>query len=258
MQTVNDAPEAQTKAPRRARDPEATRQAILDAALIEFSDNGLSGARVDAIAARTGTNVRMIYYYFASKDGLYRAVLEQCYADIRQAETGLRLDALPPAEAMRLLVEFVFDYQEAHPRFTRLVCIENIHHGEHIARSETIRTLNETAITTVAAILERGKREGVFQPEATAIGVHLLMTSFCFFRVANRYTLNTVFGQDPLSTALREGHRRMIVAAVLGFLHRPTEAAGRKRAQSAERTKGHSQRSGQKGTVSTVDRPGGQ
>ena len=218
--------ESKVKTVRRTRDAEATRQSILDAALIEFSDNGLSGARVDAIAARTGTNVRMIYYYFGSKDGLYRAVLEQSYAEIRQAETGLSLDTLPPAEAMARLVEFVFDYQEAHPRFTRLVTIENIHHAEHIAQSGTIQALNETAITTVAAILERGKREGVFHAEATPIGVHLLMTSFCFFRVANRDTLTTVFGQDPLSPELRAGHRRMIVAAVLGFLQLP-ETAGR-------------------------------
>jgi AcrR family transcriptional regulator len=216
MQIVNE-----DKAAGRSRDREATRQNILDAALIEFSDNGLSGARVDAIAARTGTNVRMIYYYFASKEGLYRAVLEQCYAEIRQAELQLRLDDLTPVEAMRRLVEFVFDFQEAHPRFSRLVSIENIHRAEYIAGSDTIGTRNETAITTVEAILERGKQAGLFRKDATALGVHLLMTSFCFFRVSNRHTFRKLFQQDLLSPELRDSQRRMIVAAVLGFLMTP-------------------------------------
>lgn len=208
---------------RRTRDPEATRRSILDAAVIEFSDHGLSGTRVDAIAARTRTTVRMIYYYFGSKDGLYHAVLEQSYGDMRRTERALRLEDLPPVEAIRRLVEFTFDYQEANPRFTRLVSIENIHNAAHIARSETMQALNGPVIDSIAAILDRGKRGGVFRADAAAVGLHMLMTSFCFFRVANRHTLGTIFRQDPLAPELREDHRRMIVAAVLGYL-RPDDA----------------------------------
>jgi AcrR family transcriptional regulator len=59
------------------RDPEATKARILAAAVREFSAKGISGARVDAIAARARTNKRMIYYYFGSKDGLFREILRQ-------------------------------------------------------------------------------------------------------------------------------------------------------------------------------------
>ena len=200
------------------RDPGATRQGILDAAFIEFTDHGLSGARVDAIAARTGTNVRMIYYYFGSKDGLYCAVLEQAHTAMRLTERTLDLEALPPADAIRRLVEFTFDYQEANPRFARLVTIENIHRAEHIARSQSIQALNATIIASIAAVLARGQREGAFRLDATPVGLHLLMTSFCFFRVANRHTLGAIFQEDPLAPGLRDGHRRMIVEAVLGYL----------------------------------------
>lgn len=91
----------------RRRDAAATQRAILEAAFVEFSDNGLDGARVDAIAARAGTTVRMIYYYFASKEGLYRAVLEHAYAGIRSAEAALGLETLAPEGAIRTLAEFV-------------------------------------------------------------------------------------------------------------------------------------------------------
>jgi AcrR family transcriptional regulator len=216
------------KGSRRPRDAEQTRRAILEAATAEFAENGLNGARVDAIAARTQTTVRMIYYYFGSKDGLYRAVLEQAYGDMRRAERALELQHLPPIEAIRRMVEFVFDYQEAHPEFTRLVGIENIHRAAHIARSDTIQALNASVIETLAAILERGRREGVFRPDVTPLGLHLLMTAFCFFRVSNRYTLGTIFRQDPLAPELRAEHRNMAVASVLGYLQ-----AGPRRGWSA-------------------------
>jgi AcrR family transcriptional regulator len=213
-------PPTQGDIARRPHDAEQTRRDILDAATIEFSENGLSGTRVDAIAARMKMSVRMIYYYFGSKDGLYRAVLEQAYEDIRRAEAALNLQGLEPAEAVRRMVEFVFDYQESHSAFNRLVTTENIHRAVHIAHSDTIQTLNSSVIDTIEAILRRGQGQGLFRQDATALGVHLLMTAFCFFRVSNRYTLNAIFGRDPLSPDLRAEHRTMIVDSVLGYLQR--------------------------------------
>ncbi|MBV9511946.1 MAG: TetR family transcriptional regulator [Caulobacteraceae bacterium] len=226
---------AETEAvPRRSRDPEQTRRDILDAATIEFAENGLSGARVDAIAARTRTTVRMIYYYFGSKDGLYLAVLEESYGDMRREEQRLGVERMPPIEAIRRMVEFVFDYQEAHPEFTRLVSIENIHRAAHIKQSATIQALNATVIETLKAILQRGQREGVFRKDVTAVGLHMLMTAFPFFRISNRHTLATIFEQDPLSPDLRDEHREMVVAAVLGYL-RSDRTARRNRARLAAR-----------------------
>ena len=209
-----------TAEPRR-RNAATTRGAILDAGLIEFSDRGLSGARVDAIAGRSGTNVRMIYYYFGSKEGLYRAVLAQGYADVRDAERGLELHALTPAEAVAALCRFMFDYHAAHPWFSRLVSIENIHRAEHLRQCEGIEELNRPILLALDGILRRGRAAGVFRPDAAALDVHLLMTSFCFFRVANRHTLEAAFGADPLQPGREDVQRDMLVAAVLGYLRPP-------------------------------------
>src|SRR5215212_10676857 len=140
--------------PSRKLDPEGAKQDILDVATEEFAQHGLSGARVDAIAARTRTAKHMIYYYFGSKEGLYLAVLERSYGRMRAAERELELDQLPPPEAIRRMVEFVFDYQEAHPDFTRLVSIENIHRGEHVAQSTTLQELNQSIIQVLDSILK--------------------------------------------------------------------------------------------------------
>ncbi len=208
---------AVTPLPRR-RDSDATRRAILDAAFVEFSDHGLSGARVDAITARTGVNVRMIYYYFHSKLGLYTAVLEEAYGTMRTAERALRLETLDPVAGIEALCGFTFDYQEANPRFVRLVSIENIQLAEQIEQSAAIRGLNRTILTTLDGILKHGIELGLFRPDATAWNVHLLMTSFCFFRVANHHTLKAIFSKDALAAKTRKHQRRMVMDAVLGYL----------------------------------------
>ena len=92
------APSSTTEQGRRKYDPEETKRNILDIATQEFSAMGLAGARVDAIAERTNTTKRMLYYYFGSKEGLYEAVLEQVYSDIRALEQELQLAEMEPEE----------------------------------------------------------------------------------------------------------------------------------------------------------------
>jgi TetR/AcrR family transcriptional regulator len=61
----------------RQRDPERTRQRILEAAAAEFGAHGFAGARIRAIAARAGVNQQLVSYYFDGKEGLYRAMTRQ-------------------------------------------------------------------------------------------------------------------------------------------------------------------------------------
>jgi TetR/AcrR family transcriptional regulator len=64
------------------RQPEASRGAILKAALAEFAQEGLAGARMDAIAEAAGVNKALLYYYFGDKDALYGAVLDIFFAGL--------------------------------------------------------------------------------------------------------------------------------------------------------------------------------
>jgi len=202
----------------RPRDPERTKAEILAIAREEFAAHGLSGARVDAIAARMRTTKRMIYYYFGSKEGLYLAVLEQAYAEIRAIEQELDLARLAPAEAIRRMIDFTFEYHESHPDFIRLVSIENINQGRYIAQSETIQNLNTAVTEALAAILRRGQKDGVFRKDIDAVDVHMLISAFCFFRVSNRHTFGTLFGWDLTAPELRKRHKRMIGDAIIGLL----------------------------------------
>ncbi|MBR0654204.1 TetR/AcrR family transcriptional regulator [Plastoroseomonas arctica] len=202
----------------RTRDAVQTRRAILDAATAEFSEKGFSGGRVDDIAARTATTKRMIYYYFGGKEQLYAAVLEEKYGDIRDAEAAGNLDALPPLDALRRLVELTFDHHAARPEFVRLVTVENIHEASHVKTSPTIRKRNAAVIGAIRALLDRGEAAGVFRKGVDPLDLHLLITGFCFHRVSNRHTLSAIFGQNLHSRPRAAAHRRMIADAVLRYM----------------------------------------
>jgi AcrR family transcriptional regulator len=205
---------------RRKYDPEETKRNILEVATAEFSAMGLAGARVDQIAERTHTTKRMLYYYFGSKEGLYEAVLDKVYGDIRELEQDLHIDELDPVEGLRRLVEFTFDYHDRHRDFVRLVTIENIHGARYLERLKTFRNRNASVIRTIEDLLARGVAAGVFRGDVDPIDLHLLISSLCFHRVSNRHTFGTAFGRDPSHPRLRARHREMVVDAVLRFARR--------------------------------------
>ena len=201
-----------------ARDADRTRSEILAVATHEFADKGYAGARVDEIAAKTRTTKRMIYYYFGGKEQLYIAVLERAYAGIRTLERQLDVEHLDPAEAIRQLAELTFDHHEAHPDFIRLVSIENIHRAEHIARSAILSGLADPALDVLARILDRGSAAGQFRADIDPIDVHMLISAFCVFRTANRYTFKAIFRRDMLDPVRREHYRKMLSDVVLEYL----------------------------------------
>lgn len=199
----------------KARAPEATKQDIIDVATREFAQNGLSGARVDEIAAKTGSSKRMIYYYFGDKDGLYLAVLEEAYRRVRTTEAQLDLEYLRPADALRRLVEFTFDHHHSNEAFIRLVMIENIHHGDYLARSKTIQDLNVSAIGELERVYQRGLRDGIFRKGLTAIDLHWQISALCFFNVSNRATFSQIFRVDLSSKKALAALRAQVVEMVL-------------------------------------------
>jgi AcrR family transcriptional regulator len=204
--------------PERRRDAERTRREILDVATREFAESGFSGARVDEIAERTRTTKRMIYYYFGSKERLFVAVLERAYATIRAAEQTIEVDHLDAVAAVRRLAELTFDHHESHPEFSRLVSIENIHRAEHIAGRSDFAGLNSPAIELLERILSRGRAEGSFAREVDAVDLHMMISAFCVFRMANRHTFGAIFDRDLTDPALRDRYRQMLGDMVVEYL----------------------------------------
>jgi AcrR family transcriptional regulator len=216
---------ARETAAERGRDKERTRNEILDVATAEFAARGYDGARVDDIAALTQTTKRMIYYYFGGKKQLYVATLERAYALIREAERQVDVAHLDPVSAIRRIAEITFDHHESHPDFIRLVAVENVHHAEHIRELASLVDLNTPIVRLLDDLLRRGSAEGLFRRDIDAIDVHLIISSFCFFRVANRHTFGAIFGRDLIDPADRERYRTMLGDMVVRYLRADAAAS---------------------------------
>lgn len=210
-----------TEAKTTVRDPEGVRRDILTVAMEEFSQNGLSGARIDEIAARTKTSKRMIYYYYGDKEGLYQRVLEEAYGKVRGGEHDLDLDGLDPIAALDKLCRFTFDHHRANPAFIRMVMVENIHHGRHMQTSKTIRDLNQPAIEELEKVLRRGQTEGVFREGITPLELHWQISALSFFNVSNSATFSLIFGGDLFTEEGQHRLSRHVAEMVLRYVLRP-------------------------------------
>ena len=202
----------------RTRRPEETRARILDAAWGEFSDKGLGGARVDAIAARAGANKRMIYHYFASKAGLYLAVLERAYDRIRGHERELAVEDCAPEEGIRRLVAYNFDFCRDNPDFIRLLNNENLHKARHLAKSRQVQAVNLPVIDTIRRILDRGVQAGIFRDGVDALDLYLTIAALGFFYFSNIHTLSVVFGRNLADPSAIAARRQVHEDVVLGHL----------------------------------------
>ncbi|MGW3075580.1 MULTISPECIES: TetR/AcrR family transcriptional regulator [unclassified Kitasatospora] len=69
-----------TAPPTRKRDGAATREAILAAAVVEFTEHGYAAAGVRQIAERAGVTAMMINRYFGSKEGLFAQTVDRAFA----------------------------------------------------------------------------------------------------------------------------------------------------------------------------------
>jgi AcrR family transcriptional regulator len=221
-QAINTPINVENKAekPSRTNDPARTMAGILEVATAEFAAKGLSGARIDEIAATTKTSKRMIYYYFESKEGLYVAVLEEAYRRIRQIEQNLHLEDLAPEEALRKLVGFTVDYQWSNPDFVRLVMNENIHRGEFLAQSKTIQGLNIPVVHAVQQVYERGVEQGVFRANLDPLDLHMTMSALSFFNVSNHHTFSLIFKHSLENAANYKARRDSIIETMVRYVRR--------------------------------------
>ena len=207
-------------APLRQRDADRSREAILAAARAEFAALGLGGARVDRIAGRAGLNKRLIYYYFENKDALFLAVLEDTYLDIREAEKQLHLTDLPPADAIRRLTEFTWNYYLSHPEFLSLLNSENLHGARHLVDSQRVRELNSPLIRTLGDILERGRADGSFRGGIDPMQLYISIAGLAYFYLSNRHTLSAIFGRNLMAPKARSERLSHICDVILGYVLR--------------------------------------
>jgi AcrR family transcriptional regulator len=160
----------------------------------------------------------MIYYYFGSKELLYIAALEKAYEAIRITEQSVDIDNLDPVAAVRKLAELTFDRHEANPNFSRLVSHENTQRAKFINADGGFPGLDRPVIKMLQNALVQGRLDGVFRRDIDVFDVHMLISSFCFFRINNQYTFAANFNRNLVESSRRAMYRQMIGDLVVQYL----------------------------------------
>jgi AcrR family transcriptional regulator len=204
----------------RQRDADRSQQAILAAARDEFAEHGLGGARVDRIAERAGLDKRLLYYYFDNKDSLFLAVLEDTYRGIREAEKQLHLTDLAPAEAVRRLTEFTWNYYLEHPEFLTLLNSANLHRARHLEGSKRARALNSPLIETLGQVLERGRAQGMFRGGIDPMQLYISIAALSYFYLGNNHTLSAIFGRNLMAPKAKAERLSHVCDVILGYVLR--------------------------------------
>lgn len=204
----------------RPRDADRSQKDILQAALDEFAEHGLGGARMDRIAERAGVNKRLIYYYFENKESLFLAVLEGAYESIRGEEKQLNLTQVEPTEAIRRLISFTWNYYLAHPEFLTLLNSENLHRARHLKRSAKVLTMHSPLIETLAGVLERGHKTGLFRAGVDPVQLYISIAGLSYFYLSNSHTLSTIFDRELLGAKAKVERLSHMTDLVLGYLVR--------------------------------------
>ncbi len=208
------------------RQPEASRDSILQAALAEFAQEGLAGARVDAIAASAGVNKALLYYYFHDKESLYDAVLDRFF--IRLTERVMReLDGVAPlGERLLRYTRAHFDCVAESPHYARLFQGELMSAGR--GGSPYVTRIAERYIRPIAMrvteLIQQGAASGEFRevdpvqfaPSIAAINVH-------YFVIAP--VTRALFGHDPYAPEAIRQRRAAVLDFVAAALFADREAA---------------------------------
>jgi TetR/AcrR family transcriptional regulator len=194
--------------------PEESRAAILRAAVAEFAEHGIAGARTDAIARAAHVNKALLYYYFKDKDALYEAVLDHVFSGLRARVMPVLESKLPPREKVLQYLGTYFDYIAANPRFPRVVQGEWVRSGSGTMRMQRVaREYFRPIFEKLAGVLREGIRAGEFRA-VNPMDFLPSIAAVIVFYFTSAPLMKTMMKVDPLS-AERIRERR---AFVLDFI----------------------------------------
>ena len=208
-----------------ARNPERSRERILNAAFKEFAAKGFAGARVDQIARRAGINKRMLYHYFGDKESLFRHVLRR-----KMAERKTWGIATPdePAESL----PYWFDLACKDLDWIRLLEWEALQFLDKSLIDEERRgAATADAVARIARRQKLGFLDNTFSPEQ----ILLAMVGLTWFPVAFPQLTRLVTGQSPFNQDFQTAQREFLRRFAQAF----SKNDHRKTAQNGSRRNGH-------------------
>ncbi|MFB7086176.1 TetR family transcriptional regulator [Streptomyces sp. NPDC056296] len=192
-----------------ARDPEATKARIFEAAVAEFARYGIAGARIDRIAAEAKANKQLIYAYYGNKSELFASVLEKKMLD-------LAISVPVDPDDIEGWVDRLMDYHAAHPELLRLLFWEGMEYGTAELPHEAER--KDHYARKVAAVRDAQARGVVTDAIPAPDLLFLLVAMTNWATVVPQMKRILVGGEDTdadrLRASIKEAARRIVSGQV--------------------------------------------
>ncbi len=193
---------------RQSKKSAITKQKILDASEVEFSKNGFSSTRIDAIASLAGVNKQLIYAHFGNKENLYSIILERVYSRLARFEESLSECEFESINTIRTIVEKYFEFLIENPAFVRLMLWENLNNATHV---KNIRT---NLFSGSEKLICDGIKKGIIRSDLDAAHTAMSINMFCFSAFSNVHTISALLGKD-LTTEEEIKKRKAHIADVI-------------------------------------------
>ena len=191
--------------------PEESRAAILNAAVAEFAELGIAGARTDAIARAAHVNKALLYYYFKDKDALYEAVLDHVFSGLRERVMPVLESKLPPRQKMLEYLGAYFDYIAANPRIPRLVQAEWMRASAGTSRMQRVaKEYFRPIFGKLAEVLREGMEAGEFRA-VNPMDFLPSVAAVIVFYFSAAPLMKTLMKVDPLSVERIQARRAFVL-----------------------------------------------
>lgn len=219
-------------APTRSRfgtraQPEESRASILQAAIVEFAEHGIAGARTDAIAHAAGVNKALLYYYFKDKEAIYAAVLERVFSGLRDTVVPVLDRDVPPRQKLLDYLGAYFDYIAANPRFPRVVQGEWLRSGsERTGQMQRIaKEYFRPIYQRLGEVLRDGVAAGEFRP-VDPMHVVPSMVAIIVFYFSAAPVIKSLMKLDPLAPERIAERRAFVIDFISTALFKRPLASG--------------------------------
>jgi AcrR family transcriptional regulator len=194
---------------------DATRDAILTAALDEFADRSFDGATMRAIATRAGVTQPLLNYHFSAKDELWRAAVDRLFASlegvISSRAAGLR--GVDELTAAKLLVREFVEFSARHPQLHRIITAESKTDGPRLdwLVDHHVRPIYDATTRLFARLTELGHL-----PDVPPVHLYYLLTGAAPTMFVLAPECRRLAGIDPFADETIAAHADAVVALLFG------------------------------------------
>jgi TetR/AcrR family transcriptional regulator len=208
------------KRARATRSAQDTKDAVLKAAIDEFAEHSLAGARVDRIAQRAGVNKQALYYHFGDKEGLFEAALVFGYTRFTMRDIDWSNDPRSATELMAQIAGSLFDLVHENRNHIALIADENRNQGKHltVAVASHVRAATASTVEAINVVLRRGQEAGEFSQSIDPIWLYLELVGQPIFYFNHSSTLSSILQENTLSPEIVLKRRTQFVEFTLSAL----------------------------------------